>query len=68
MDLYVNYGLAMDKGAEMIDELKQWEYDKGYDRGRADAIDECIDAIAYCISASECDEVLNKLKEQKNDY
>ena len=22
----------------MIDELKQWEYDKGYERGKADAL------------------------------
>lgn len=32
---------------------------------RKDTIEECIDAIAYCVSASECDEVLNELKEQK---
>ena len=24
----------------MTDELKQWEYDRGYEKGRADAIDE----------------------------
>lgn len=23
----------------MIDELKQWEYDRGYDKGRADVLD-----------------------------
>lgn len=26
----------------MTDELKQWEYDRGYDKGRADAIDKVI--------------------------
>lgn len=26
----------------MIDELKQWEYDKGYTQGREDAIEKCI--------------------------
>lgn len=26
----------------MIDELKQWEQDRGYDKGRADAVKEVI--------------------------
>ena len=29
----------------MIDELKQWEYDKGYDKGQIDIIEKIIDKI-----------------------
>ncbi len=26
----------------MIDELKQWEYDKGYERGKADSLNNAV--------------------------
>ena len=36
----------------------------GYKRGKADAIDECIDALDYCVTVSECQSALRELKEQ----
>lgn len=37
----------------------------GHDKQiREKTIDECINAIAFCVSASECDEILNRLKEK----
>ena len=57
LDLLKNYDPDETDLCELLEEV--------YQQGRADAIDECIDAIADCISASECDEVLNELKEQK---
>ncbi len=29
----------------MIDELKQWEYDRGYEKGKADVLDKIIAEI-----------------------
>ena len=29
----------------MTDELKQWEYDRGYEKGKAEAIEEILDKI-----------------------
>ena len=31
----------------MTDELKQWEYDRGYEKGRADAITELLETQKY---------------------
>lgn len=37
----------------MIDELKQWEYDKGYERGKADMLKDIEDILDNRISSLE---------------
>lgn len=41
--------------------------DRAYQQGRTDAIDKCLSAIEHCVTGSECRELLEQLKEQKND-
>lgn len=62
----------------MTDELKQWEYDRGYEKGKADGIDEMVlkletnmpskldekERYGYTVALSI---LLEQLKEQKNE-
>ena len=67
----------------MTDELKQWEYDRGYDRGKAEVIkpiqkfiddydgaiiiSENMGVISGQQLINELKEIVEQLKEQKNE-
>lgn len=42
----------------MTDELKQWEYDRGYDKGKSDILDKI---------STEIKETANKIRNIRND-
>ena len=50
----------------MTDELKQWEYDRGYEKGRADAIDEVCKQISERVVYWE--QCANAVEKESNEY